>query len=86
MSATERWEKAETMRSLEQLTRAELAARVRTLRLALDDLGIQAVYDGGPAFSCRGAMLRTLMEYETRMRQLEYPSTTVIALSQETAR
>lgn len=61
------------VRSMEELTRDQLSARVYRLREAMTELELQADLDGGPVYACIGRMRVTLIELEGRLRSIEDP-------------
>ena len=57
--------------SLERLTRPQVAARVATLRSALDLVAGQSDLDGGAVFECTGSMKACLIRLEQHLRDLD---------------
>jgi hypothetical protein len=55
----------------DSLTRAQVAARIATLRQAMDDLAATAEQDGGPAFACYGAMKVTHIYLREQLRKID---------------
>ena len=51
-------------KTIAQLSRVQLAARIHVLRQVLDLLVVQAEYDGGESFHCRGRVKIELLDLE----------------------
>ncbi len=60
-----------TIKPIESLTRAQIVARIATLRQALDDLAATAELDGGPAFACVGRMKVTHLMLRDHLRKMD---------------
>lgn len=56
-----------------ELARPQLAARIHTLRKALDDLRGQEQLDGGMPLDCIGAMKRSLIALEMELFRRDHP-------------
>ena len=54
-----------------ELSRPQVAGRVHALRSALDTLQAQSDADGGAVFTCLGAMKKSLIHLEERLRELD---------------
>ena len=86
MSAAERYFHQPEPKRLDQLSRTAIAARIETLREAIDSLYRQSKVDGGAAFECLGSMKKALYWLEDRLRDLDRQASTRIGSSQPEVR
>ena len=62
--------RVESIKSLDSLSRAEIAARVDALQTTLEMLFLQSDLDGGPVIECVGRIKVVLCDYRNRLKQL----------------